>query len=357
MPGVLIEYAALVSFGRELFTGLNLPSHAAELLAVSLSTSNLRGVDSHGFQLVPLYAAQIKAGDVNIHCKGSVAHEAGACMVYDGENSIGQVVAYECCDHAIRIAKENGVAVVAAHDSNHFGAAAFWAQRISASGLIGIVMCNASPLVAPWQGREPRLGTNPICVSIPGPNQWLLDMATTAVAMGKIIDAQISGKATIPLGWAMDRKGVPTTSTLAGLAGLPMPAGGYKGYGLAMMIEILAGVLSGGALSTEVGDLRTRRDRMRISQLYMALDVTRFLPLGEFIERVGQLVQIVKSSATAEGYDEVLVAGEPEWRTEAERRRSGIPIGELLWETLKQIASCLEVRLPNVQRMPHDQPS
>jgi LDH2 family malate/lactate/ureidoglycolate dehydrogenase len=353
MPGVLIEYAVLVNFGRSLFTATNVPIEAADLLALSLGTSNLRGVDSHGFQLVPFYIAQIKRGDINIYSKGRVIHEAGTCMVYDGDNGIGQIVARECCDQAIRIAKESGTAVVVARESNHFGAAAFWAQRISASGLLGIVMCNASPLVAPWQGREPRLGTNPICVSIPGPNQWLLDMATTAVAMGKIIDAHISGKISIPLGWALDRNGVPTTSTLAGLAGLPMPLGGYKGYGLAMMIEILAGALSGGALSTEVGDLRTRGRPMRVSQFFMALDVSRFLPLEQFVERVGKLVKMVKSSAVAEGYTEVLVTGEPEWRTQAERRLSGIPLGEALWKALKQTADSLHVPVPSVRAAPN----
>ena len=141
-----------------------------------------------------------------------------------------------------------------ARESNHFGAAAYWGQRIARAGMMGIVMCNATPLVAPWQGREPRLGTNPICVALPGPDVWLLDMATTTVALNRIWKAAANGETTIPSGWAMDHERHPTTSTQEALAGLPMPLGGYKGTGLAVMVEIFCAVLSGGAMSTNSAD-------------------------------------------------------------------------------------------------------
>ena len=126
-------------------------------------------------------------------------------------------------------------------ESNHFGAAAWWAQKMRAAGQIGIVMCNASPIVPPWQGKEGRLGTNPICMSVPGP--WLLDMATTTVAAGKVFKAFLNGQPEIPAGWAFDSEGVPTTDTKAAYKGMLMPLGGYKGSGLAMMVEILCSVL------------------------------------------------------------------------------------------------------------------
>src|SRR5678815_2276110 len=128
--------------------------------------------------------------------------------------------------------------MVVARESSHFGAAAYGAQKYSREGLIGIVMCNASGLVPPWQGREPRYGTNPICMSVPG-GRWLLDMATTTVAAGKIFKAATNGQETIPAGWAMDTEGVPTTSVQVALKGLISPLGGYKGSGLALMVEIL----------------------------------------------------------------------------------------------------------------------
>jgi LDH2 family malate/lactate/ureidoglycolate dehydrogenase len=238
--------------------------------------------------------------------------------------------------------------MVVARESNHFGAAAFWAQHMSSAGLIGMVMCNASPLVAPWQGREPRFGTNPICVSVPGPgNTWLLDMATTTVALGKILNAQFQGRTTIPSGWAMDSQGVPTEDVQTALTGLLMPLGGYKGSGLAMMAEILCAVLSGGAMCTELGGIRIPGQPMRVSQFFLAIDVARFLPLDQFHQRMQSLVAMVKSSAPATGYDEVLVAGDPEWRSEDLRRRDGIPLSPGVWQSLTDAANRLGVPLPS----------
>src|SRR5579864_1112143 len=263
----------LTRFACELLIAAKVSQPKADLVATSLVAANLRGVDSHGLQLLPFYIELILMGNINVQAGGSVVTENGACLTYDGENGIGQWIAQACCTHAIRLSRAHGVGMVVARESNHFGAAAFWAQRMSSAGLIGIVMCNASPLVAPWQGKEKRFGTNPICMALPGPRQWLLDMATTTVAMGRIFKASISGEPTIPAGWAIDINGVPTTDTQAAMEGWPMPLGGYKGYGLAMMAEILCAVLSGGAMSLEVGGIRIKDRPMRVSQFFMALDV------------------------------------------------------------------------------------
>jgi LDH2 family malate/lactate/ureidoglycolate dehydrogenase len=354
MPDIVIPHDVLVDFGLRILRGARVPEDSAETVAFSLGAANLRGVDSHGFQLLPFYMRQIAEGNMDIQAQGHVVSESGGCLTYDGESGIGQVIARNCCDHAIRLAKTNGTGVVVARESNHFGAAAYWAQRMSAAGLIGIVMCNASPLVAPWQGKEKRFGTNPICMSLPGPDQWLLDMATTTVAMGKIFKASLSGEPSIPAGWAIDRNGVPTTETTAAMDGLPMPLGGYKGYGLAMMAEILCAVLSGGAMSLELGGIYTKDRKMRTSQFFLALDVARFMPLDEFEDRVRRLVEMMKSSAPAAGYDEVLVAGEPEWRKEGIRRHTGIPLSEGVWKTLTEAAGTLGVTPPAVRTSPAD---
>jgi LDH2 family malate/lactate/ureidoglycolate dehydrogenase len=246
-------------------------------------------------------------------------------------------VADVCCKHAIRIAKDNGLALVVAKESNHFGAAAWWAQKMHAAGQIGIVMCNASPIVPPWQGKEGRTGTNPICMSVPGP--WLLDMATTTVAAGKIFKAFLNGQPEIPAGWAFDSEGRPTTDTQAAYKGMLMPLGGYKGSGLAMMVEILCSVLSGGAMANEVGGIRFRGKKVRVSQMFMAIDPARFMPLEEFTARVEQLVKLMKATPAAPGYDEVMVAGDPEWRIEAERRKNGIPIADGNWDMLAKASA------------------
>jgi LDH2 family malate/lactate/ureidoglycolate dehydrogenase len=338
---------SLIRFAHQLLTAASVPDAKADLVAKSLVAANLRGVDSHGLQLLPFYIELILMGNIDIQTDGRVASESGGCLVYDGQNGIGQWISEICCEHAIRLGRANGVAMVVSRESNHFGAAAFWAQRVSAAGLIGIVMCNASPLVAPWQGKDPRFGTNPICVSVPGPDTWLLDMATTTAALGKILNAQFHGRATIPEGWAMDSEGVPTTGTATALKGLLMPLGGYKGSGLAMMAEILCAVLSGGAMSTELGGIRIQGQPMRTSQLFLAIDVARFMPLDEFEQRMKALVGMVKSSRAAKGFDEVLVAGDPEWRIEEHRRREGIPLSDGAWQNLVAVADKLKVALPS----------
>src|SRR5216684_477758 len=220
----LIPADELTAFAARLLDALGVSQAKSQLVATSLVAANLRGVDSHGVQLLPYYIEQLEWGDMDIHADGRVISESGACLLYDGQNGIGQPIAETCCAHAVRIARASGVAIAVARDSNHFGAAAFWAQRISAADQIGIVMCNASALVPPWQGKQPRLGTNPICMSVPGGEEepWLLDMATTTVAAGKIFKAMINGQPEIPAGWAMDSEGVPTTSTDVALKGLIM---------------------------------------------------------------------------------------------------------------------------------------
>ncbi len=340
----LISAADLACFADAILRGAGVPAPKARIAAECLVAANLRGVDSHGMQLLPFYVEQLLAKEMDAAAEGRVASESGACLVFDGENALGQWVAETCCGHAVRLAREHGVGWVVARESNHFGAAAWWAQKIRQAGMIGIVMCNASPIVPPWQGREGRFGTNPICVALPGP--WLLDMATTTVAAGKIFKAYINGQPEIPAGWAFDSGGVPTTDTAKAYQGMLMPLGGYKGSGLAMMVEILCAVLSGGAMANELGGIRWRGTRVRCSQTFIAVNIARFMPPGEFTARMEKLVAIVKSTPPAPGFSEVLVAGDPEWRTEAERLANGIPIAEGNWAELVKAAEKVGVAAP-----------
>jgi LDH2 family malate/lactate/ureidoglycolate dehydrogenase len=342
MPDILVRADDLIAFCERLLLAHGAAPQKARLVAESLVAANLRGVDSHGVQLLVYYLEQIDAGDLDLEADGRVLSESGACLHFDAQNAVGQWVAEQCCDHALRLARGHGLGFVVARDSAHFGACAWWAQRISREGMIGIVYCNASPIVPPWQGREGRVGTNPICISIPGP--WLLDMATTTVAAGKIYKSWFNGVATIPAGWALDREGSPTTDTQAAYQGWLMPLGGYKGSGLAMMVEILCAVLGGGAMSTDVGSIRWRGKPVRCSQAFLAIDIARFMPVEEFRARAERLVEHIKSTPAAAGYDEVLVAGEPEWRMEAQRRRDGIPIGEGTWDALRKAGERAGVR-------------
>ena len=342
----LISHQPLADFGRNILEAAGVPREAATLVADSLVSANLRGVDSHGVQLLIWYTQQIQDGNIDVMTSGQIASESGSCMVYDGMNGLGQVVSDACCNHAIRLARAHGLALVTARNSSHFGASAWWAQKLASAGFIGVVTCNATPLVAAWQGRDKILGTNPICMAVPGPDTFLLDMATTTVALNRIHKAILSGDTQIPAGWAMDADGNPTTDPKIAIEGLPMPLGGYKGTGLALMVEVLCGVLSGGAMLTGVGGLRVKNRPMRVSHSFMAIDPARFLPIDEFEGRMQEMRAIVKDSRPAAGFNEVLIAGDPEWRSQERRLRDGIPVARGIWQQLTLLAESLNVTVP-----------
>jgi LDH2 family malate/lactate/ureidoglycolate dehydrogenase len=342
----LIPADDLTRFVESILKAVGMPAHKASITASSLVGANLRGVDSHGILLVPRYVDKIRAGEVDVHADGAVISESGACLLFDGQNGVGQWISQQCCDHAVRLARSVGLGMVVARDSNHFGAAAWWAQKIRDHGMIGMAFCNASPLVPPWQGKKGRIGTNPICMAVPGP--WLLDMATTTVAANRIFKEVVNGREQIPPGWALDSDGVPTTSAAAAVKGMLMPLGGYKGSGLGMMVEILCAVLAGSAMANEVGGVRIAGKPSRTSQTFLAIDIARFMPVEEFTARMEKLVGIIKSTPPAAGYSEVLVAGDPEWRREADRRAHGIPVEDGNWKELCETAAALGALAPEI---------
>ena len=341
----LIPHEQLQSLAERILLGAQVPAEHAALVATTLVATNLRGTDSHGIQLLCFYVDQLLAGDMVAGETGHIVSENGTSLVYDAANGMGQVTARICAGHAARVAREIGVGIVTARNCNHFGAAYWWARQMAEAGNIGIVMCDASPLVAPWQGRDPRFGTNPICFALPGEESFLLDMATTTVAAGRIFKASINQQETIPAGWALDAEGVPTTNTATAMAGLLMPLGGYKGSGLAMMVEILCGVLSGGKVAGEIGSIRKRGRPPGLNHFFLAIDLARFGDVGAIGARAEELANMVRGATPATGYDEVLVAGEVERRTEAERRRDGIPLPDGNWETLLATAKRVGVTI------------
>jgi len=348
---LIIAPTKLLDFCNNILLSLGCPKSHAHTVVESLVAANLRAVDSHGVQMLIPYIQRIKAKGTDIRAKGRIASRTGACLLYDGQNGFGQVVANQCITHAKHIAAESGISIVVAKRSNHFGAAAYWVEQLVQSNLIGIVMSNAGPAVAPWQGSSARLGTNPISVGVPGTEtgRWLLDMATTTVALGKVSHAANLSQDTIPLEWGfLDSDGLPTTNTRAAQLGSPTPIGGYKGTGLAMMVEMLCAVISGDNMSLEVPVDRTGDTTLGVSHTFIAIDPSRFLPLPLFKERVAHLVEMVKSSDPAGAYSEVLVAGDLEWRSEEARTQSGIPIPSGVWHELSAIAEDLGVDRPTL---------
>lgn len=341
--------ATLRDYCRDILVAVGVPEPHARIVGDSLVAANLRGVDSHGIGLLAGYVRQLRGKGVDGAAAGEVAFEAGGCLQYDGKNGLGQVVSDRCADHAVRLARKTGLAMVVARNSHHFGAAGYWAEKIARGGCIGIAMTAGGSGIPPWPGKSGRIGTNPLAMAVPG-GRWLLDMATTTVAWGKITVAAEHNQATIPACWRfVDAEGKPTTDRLTAERGWPLPLGGYKGSGLGMMVEILCAGLSGGPMATEVQTRVLQSGGMvplRLSHMFLAIDPGNFIDPGEFQARIGRLVDMMKSSEPADGYDEVLVAGEPEWRMERQRLRDGIPIPQPPWDRLSAIAAKLRISPP-----------
>lgn len=307
--------------------------------------TSLRGVDSHGIARVPVYVERLRAGVLNRDPRPTVVRRDGAIAVVDGDHGPGQVAAVLATDLSIELAREHGAGVVAVRRSGHYGAAAFYAMRAAAAGLIGMSMTNTEPLVIPYGGVEPALGTNPIAFAAPTADGiFNLDMATSQVAINRIVNARDEGRP-IPEGWGVDERGEPTTDPVAAVSGVPL--GGYKGYGLALMVEVLCGVLSGSGVRHGVGVLYSGGEvEQNTGHFHLAIDPERTVGRDAFAGVLTGLLDELRAIPPARGFDEVLVAGDPEDRARAERERSGIPIEPALWASLCALGDELGVSAP-----------
>jgi len=245
----------------------------------------------------------------------------------DGQNGFGFVVGTRAMQEAIAIARELGVGVVSARRSTHFGMAASYVLQALDAGLISLVFSNASPAMPPWGARTALLGTNPFAAGAPAGRHppFLLDMSPAVAARGKIRRAERRGEK-IPFGYALDADGHPTSDPKAALGGVVLPIGTYKGSGLSMLMDIFGGVISGANYGGDVGDQYKAYDRPQdVGHFFLAMKPDLFVPDENYRERMDTLVERVHACSTAQGFDEVLMPGEPERRHEDDRRRRGIP--------------------------------
>ena len=338
----------LLAFCSACFEALGLSSSDARLTAENLMFANLRGVDSHGVIRLKIYADRLRAGGFRLSGRPRIISEQNSTAVLDGEHGVGQVAATEAMRLAIRKASETGAAVVTVRNSNHFGASAFYALQAVEPGMIGFAATNAGPTMAPTGGREGRLGNNAFAIAVPtGGVPLVLDMATGAVAWGKIFVAQQARKK-IPTTWALDKHGVPTDDpNAAAHQGLIQPLGGYKGYGLSLLLDILTGVLSGGGFSTQVRTLYKEIEiPSQVAHTCAALHIESFMPIVEFRGRMEAIIQLMRACPPAPGVNRIFVPGEIEHETEQRRRVEGIPIPAELRDELRALGTELGVTPP-----------
>jgi LDH2 family malate/lactate/ureidoglycolate dehydrogenase len=313
-PGdeVRVPVEWLESTIRSIFETLGFESEDARKISCALVDADLRGVGSHGVMLVPMYVERLKAGGVSRARELEVLYDAGAAVVADAADGMGQLSSPQAMQLAVERAGRYGVGLVSVRRAHHFGAAARWAMQAASSGCIGIASCNTTPLMPAPGGAEKIVGNNPLAIAVPTKDgrPIVLDMALSEVALGKIRIAAAAGRS-IPESWATDTDGVPTSDPEAALLGMLLPAAAHKGFALALLIDVLTGVLSGGGWGDKVRPLYREPDRPNdCAHLFIAISPARLGGEDEFRTRASELVARVRESATAPGHERVYVPGD-----------------------------------------------
>ena len=334
-----VPAATLERLTQDIFVARGVPSEDAAFIAAMLVRANLRGHDSHGVIRVPQYVANLKAGTLNARPSMKLVVDSPTIAVLDGDGGFGQIVARRGIALAIERARTHGLAAVALRGANHVGRLADYAETAAREGLVGLVWANARGglNVAPWGGAARRLGTNPHAVASPGPGGTVAmshDFATSVWAEGKL-RVKFNRGEPAPPGIMLNGRGEPSTDPREYYTEPPgslLTAGGHKGYGLSLAVEILAGILSGAGAAS--GDPSVFRN----GTLIVCLDPARFLEPADFHAQLAALAQWVRSAPLAKGSGEILIPGEPEARTERQRARDGIPIDDATWKQIRDVA-------------------
>jgi LDH2 family malate/lactate/ureidoglycolate dehydrogenase len=340
-----INHEKLTRFVQAAFEKLGVPAADAQIAAETLVAADLRGVDTHGvirFSPYAWYVKWLSDGSMTAKPNIQVISETPSTALLDGDRGMGMVIGHRAMELAIEKAKQCGIGMVGVRNSRHYGMSAQYAMQALAHNMIGIAMTNASRQVVPTFGREARFGTNPMCFAVPADKElpFVLDMATTTAAAGKLELAARLEKS-IPTGWALDEKAEPTHDPrVAQKARRLLPLGGsrdngsHKGYGLAILVEILCGVLTG-TLTALNADQDPR------GHFFGAIRVDAFRPVTEFKRDMDRLIRELKSTPPIQGQNRVYVAGEIEFETAEERAERGVPLLPSVLKGLREVSEQL----------------
>jgi len=313
---VILSAGELTALVTRLFVAAGVSVRPAETVAAALVDADLEGQSSHGVMLVDMYLNRIRHGSVSLEQSALVVSDRGAAVVLDARHALGHVVGDQAIGIAVERARRHGAGIVAVRHGFHFGTARRFAIQAAKGDCIGIVMCNTRPLMPAPGGAERLVGNNPVAIAVPGsgPVPIVLDMATSEAAMGKIRMAAKVGQE-IPDNWAVKADGTPTVDPTEAISGMLLPSGGPKGFGLAFLIDLMCGLLSGGASGEAVqplyGDPATPYDS---SQLFMAIDLAHFGDPQSMRARAADAAERIRAGKTAPGVTQLFAPGEPEWR-------------------------------------------
>lgn len=315
----------LVRLATDILTAHDVPAADAALVADSLVQSDLWGHQSHGLLRLPWYVERLRSGAMKARTEPETLVDAGAMLLLDGRDGIGQVLAERARAEAVARARRHGVGAVGIRNSNHFGTAMYYTRRAAADGCVSMLTTNASPAMAPWGGREKVIGTNPWSIAAPWRGTAVaVDVANTAVARGKIYLAKQKGE-DIPLDWALSPDGARTTDAAEAVHGVILPMAGHKGYAISFMMDVLSGVLTGSATGKEVHGPYEADKRSGCGHMFLAIDIETLGSAEDFEAKVSALIEDVKSTPLAQDSSAIYYPGELEDLAESANLSAGGP--------------------------------
>jgi len=343
---VRVDLARLRYFIASAFEAVGMPAADARIVGTLMAEADLQGSDGHGVIRLPQYVKRIRAGGVNLRPNIQVIPERAGMALIHGDNAMGHLVMKRAAELAIQKARDAGVAWVGAQWSNHAGPASLYAKMPLAHDMIGLYFAvgNANHL-PPWGGLDMLLSTNPIAAAIPAAEEppIVLDMATTVAAYGKV-KAKAQRGELMPEGWMIDREGKPLTDPKRANEGVLLPIGGYKGYGLALVVGLIAGTLNRAAMGKDVIDFNAdAASPTNTGQAIVAIDPSAFGDIGEFKKAVDTVIRDLHASQRITGVDRIRVPGERSHELAVQQRASGIAIAAALMQTLDRLAEELEI--------------
>jgi len=341
-----VEASGLAAFVQRALAAAGLPARDAAQVAELMVEADLRGSDTHGVIRLPLYVRRLEAGGINKQPSIRLVQDKPSAGLVDGDNGMGHLVMRFVAQTAIEKARRTGVGWVGARMSNHAGPAALYAMMPLAHDMIGVYLAvGSNNHLPPWGARENLLGTNPIAVAIPASREppVVLDMAPTVAAFGKVrLKAQRGEE--MPVGWMIDRDGKPLTDARRADEGFLLPIGDYKGYGLSLIIGLLAGTLNGAAFGKDVIDfVKEPGKTANTGHAVVALSIAAFAPVEAFKHQVDVAVRTMRAAERLPGIERIWLPGERSNRTRLERAKSGVPMPKPLRESLDATARDLGI--------------
>lgn len=334
----------LKKFCKEILERNSVPIEEAEVIADSLVDANTIGVDSHGVTRLSLYLQRLKEATINSNTKMEILRETETTALYDANNGWGQYAGKIAMQEAVKKAKKYGTATIGVTNSNHFGTASYFTKMAAKENCIGIAMCNTTPIMVSWGSNEPTLGTNPLSIAIPtNRHPVVLDMATSNVARGKINLAAKNGEK-IPTGWAITKEGKDTTDPHEALKGYLLPLG-PKGSGLAMMIDIMSGVMTGALFGKDIPRMYDDKEPQRLGHLFIAIDPECFIDIETFKSRMDERIDQTIKSTPAEGFEQVYMPGDIEEMNREKHVREGLTLSTALYEELRALGTKYDVSM------------